>query len=60
MESGSNASVKTLVQRQSMIKARITDGPSYEFPERLQNVDWVATIIVVAATLLLTIVGFWF
>ena len=43
-----------------MMKGRITDGPSYTFPERLQTADSVGTCLVVAAMLLLTIVGFWF
>ena len=60
MEPGSEDSLKTLIHGRSMMKARIIDGPSYTFPERLQSTDWVAAGIVVAAMLLLTIVGFWF
>ena len=60
MESGSDGSLKTLIHERSMMKGRITDGPSHTFPERLQNADSVGTDIVVAAMLLLTIVGFWF
>jgi len=60
MESGSDGSLKTLIYERSMMKGRITDGPSYTFPERLQNADWVGTCVVVAAMLLLIIVGFWF
>ena len=60
MESGPTDSLSTLIQKESMEKARITDGPSYEFPERLAKIDWLATGIIVAAMLLLSIVGFWF
>jgi hypothetical protein len=60
MPPDSTESLSTLIQRESMEKARITDGPSYEFPEQLAKIDWLATGIIVASMLLLTIVGFWF
>ena len=60
MESDSTDTLSALIQKESMEKARITDGPSYEFPEQLAKIDWLATGIIVATMLLLTIVGFWF
>jgi hypothetical protein len=48
-----------LIYERSMEKARLMDGGSYEYPERLSSVDWIVTGVIFVAALILAVVGIW-
>jgi len=54
---GEGMELGKLTQEQSGLKARVIDGPRYEFPDRLRARDWVMTAVVVLAMVTLLIVG---
>jgi len=54
---GDRTDLAALIQEQSDLRARIIDGPGYEFPPRLEQSDWWGTAILAVAMLVLLIAG---